>query len=664
MFFIASLSFSQTRNVTFVVNSATVPDTVSPAYTMQLRGNTPPLTWGNDTGGRLINIGGDYWSKTLAFTVGDTVRYKILAGTNGWESDVIPDPPLLPGDRNRAYIVADHDTVLPVQFFNNGSSSRSQYFRPWTQVADSFMNVFVRVNMAGIMLRHTFGFDNNRDTLGIRGDGPAGGDLNWSPTFYLTQESPAANGGFTYPSNVMWSARLRIPKGGVSEGQSFQYKFLIGYEWGRDELQGQPNRTFTIPAGKKDTTLSWVYFNNDREGPYGGDTVITLWSANMQQAVRDRSFSIGDTLVVRYGFNPEHIDREKQLVRQGLSLIYITHDYYLVVPTQRTLYYRYYVVKNGVYNSEIVYCPYVGSCDRRFDIPIEVSTAVIRDTNSCQTCDRRVPRFLIPRRLAHDVNVRWAVDVRPAWYQVAAGDTLRDIQGNFDITNRDSVIGSGVWINGLATGSWQSWGIPLQQDTSRRMYDDGTHGDQVAGDSIFTRMILASPDSIGVGTKGQIGQVFKFSLKGGDNEGGPGGFGSNHQANINDSLSEYTMSEQWGSVNPTFYRCWDYDNRRPLSCLTGVSELPTIRPAYELYQNYPNPFNPVTNIRYTLRSENLVTLRVYNVLGQEMATLVNERQKAANHSVTFDGSRVASGVYFYRITAGEFVSSRKMIVLK
>jgi hypothetical protein len=88
---------------------------------------------------------------------------------------------------------------------------------------------------------------------------------------------------------------------------------------------------------------------------------------------------------------------------------------------------------------------------------------------------------------------------------------------------------------------------------------------------------------------------------------------------------------------------------------------------YTLSQNYPNPFNPTTKIDYTVPASkrgDFVTLKVYNVLGQEVATLVSGVQPAGKHSVTFDGSRLASGVYFYRLQAGNVSITRKLLLLK
>jgi hypothetical protein len=85
---------------------------------------------------------------------------------------------------------------------------------------------------------------------------------------------------------------------------------------------------------------------------------------------------------------------------------------------------------------------------------------------------------------------------------------------------------------------------------------------------------------------------------------------------------------------------------------------------FSLSQNYPNPFNPTTEIKYSIPRSGIVTLKVYNILGQEVATLVNQEQKAGNYNVTFNASKLASGVYLYRIQSGNFSLTKKMTVLK
>jgi predicted acyl esterase len=95
------------------------------------------------------------------------------------------------------------------------------------------------------------------------------------------------------------------------------------------------------------------------------------------------------------------------------------------------------------------------------------------------------------------------------------------------------------------------------------------------------------------------------------------------------------------------------------------SEEGSINPyKYSLSQNYPNPFNPVTTIKYTLAGRNLVTVKIFDILGREVNTLVNEIKDAGNYDVMFDASHLASGVYFYTIKSGSFTDTKKMLLIK
>ncbi len=85
---------------------------------------------------------------------------------------------------------------------------------------------------------------------------------------------------------------------------------------------------------------------------------------------------------------------------------------------------------------------------------------------------------------------------------------------------------------------------------------------------------------------------------------------------------------------------------------------------YKLYQNYPNPFNPSTTIKYSIPNQSNVTLKIFDVLGSEVTTLVKKEQPQGNNEIEFDGSVLTSGIYFYRIQAGDFVDTKKMILLK
>jgi len=85
-------------------------------------------------------------------------------------------------------------------------------------------------------------------------------------------------------------------------------------------------------------------------------------------------------------------------------------------------------------------------------------------------------------------------------------------------------------------------------------------------------------------------------------------------------------------------------------------------------QNYPNPFNPSTEISWQLPKDGIVTLKIYDVLGREITTLVNEELSAGKHETVFDATRLSSGVYFYQLSAiggaGKFIETRKMVLIK
>jgi hypothetical protein len=96
-----------------------------------------------------------------------------------------------------------------------------------------------------------------------------------------------------------------------------------------------------------------------------------------------------------------------------------------------------------------------------------------------------------------------------------------------------------------------------------------------------------------------------------------------------------------------------------VQCLTA-----SIPSTTNLFQNYPNPFNPNTNIKYQIPSTNHVTLKVFDLLGREVATLVNDVKEPGTYTVRWDASGVASGVYFYRLKAGDFVETKRMLLMR
>jgi len=127
---------------------------------------------------------------------------------------------------------------------------------------------------------------------------------------------------------------------------------------------------------------------------------------------------------------------------------------------------------------------------------------------------------------------------------------------------------------------------------------------------------------------------------------------------IKDSCTKYLYSFQ---LYPDSSVTMDTIKLEIISSIENVDYLPI---TYELLQNYPNPFNPTTTINYQIPSAGHISLKVYDILGREITTLVNEERTAGKYEVKFDGTSLSSGVYFYRLQSGAFSETKKFMLLK
>jgi len=125
-----------------------------------------------------------------------------------------------------------------------------------------------------------------------------------------------------------------------------------------------------------------------------------------------------------------------------------------------------------------------------------------------------------------------------------------------------------------------------------------------------------------------------------------------HFINDNEGWVVGQISSQWGVMLHTTN-----------GGVTDVNET-SIATQFELYQNYPNPFNPTTTIRYQIPERSFVTLRVFDVLGNEVVSLLNEEKEAGSYESTFDAEGLSSGIYFYQMKAGKYIETKKMIMMK
>ena len=102
-----------------------------------------------------------------------------------------------------------------------------------------------------------------------------------------------------------------------------------------------------------------------------------------------------------------------------------------------------------------------------------------------------------------------------------------------------------------------------------------------------------------------------------------------------------------------------------LNSINSLNDEINIRPnEIHLFQNYPNPFNPITTIDYQIPKSGFITLKIYDVLGNEIATLIDEKKSKGKHKIMFNGTKLASGIYFYKLTTENFVKTKKMLLVK
>ncbi len=156
---------------------------------------------------------------------------------------------------------------------------------------------------------------------------------------------------------------------------------------------------------------------------------------------------------------------------------------------------------------------------------------------------------------------------------------------------------------------------------------------------------------------------WNFALTGGYNlrtcgNGNVSGYTSTYDVKFDGNKNLYTQSNYGWTVDK-----WRYNGTLPTT--TGVEEVGGAIPeSYILKQNYPNPFNPTTNIEFSLSKSGRVTLKLYDVLGKEVLTLVDEDRSVGNYKVTFDARNLPSGTYFYLLKSAEFAQTKKMILVK
>ena len=200
---------------------------------------------------------------------------------------------------------------------------------------------------------------------------------------------------------------------------------------------------------------------------------------------------------------------------------------------------------------------------------------------------------------------------------------------------------------------WPGGGWPDADITKViQLFDDGTHGDVTAGDKIFTTNSIVFVKYSTLTVVYKYGANWGLATNGGAND-NEGGVGADKTLKMHKLSAKETVVDTFGIVHTTV-----------LKDPTKIEKLDEIPTVFALAQNYPNPFNPETSIRFSIPQESFVTVKVFNTLGEEVITLVNEEKTAGVYNVSFNAKSLTSGIYFYTIKANDFTSTKKMILMK
>ncbi|MBK7228517.1 MAG: T9SS type A sorting domain-containing protein [Ignavibacteriales bacterium] len=651
-------SMAQTVNVTIRLNTATNLDTIRADDFVQIRGQVtgtiiPSITWDQNSGIIMNNIGGDYWETTVQMTTGSSINYKFWTGQNattptffntGWEGNLTSPG----GGGNRYFVAGASDTTLLLQYYNGITTERQQYWRPFQSKPDSIA-IYFRVNMGGVI------FDPATQLVDVRGGLPLG-TTTWAPKILtLTRESSSVNAG-SFQSGVVYIAKDSITPGTLQE-----FKFVIQPE----NWENVGNRSF-IFSSKNDTTISWYYFNDRApSGPAVTADVLFRLKLNALEGAGLFNRALGDKVAVTgaKGWPPATFDFDTEPTMLKMTYNSDLEEWNLLETFTKfpneVIEYKYYIHwdTSRVDTASANYIPgldltngweepgVTGGGNRTYVYTDELTQLPEGDFGYDQQFFNSIP----PEGLiTNPINLTFKINMTPA----------TDVNSN--PTNplfRPGIDTAYIQFDGSFVPVTQ--GLPMYGETNRILLED------TDGDLVYTNTWSLNPP-----TFYQLCYHVVYTSPSGDIENG-GGVQRGRR---------YYQYIQPTSINPvvwpTTYELnelvWMNDSltvEDPPQLIVGVDDDEQIPINFTVSQNYPNPFNPSTSIKYSIPNHSLVQIRVYDITGSLVKTLYNAEQNAGKYEVLWnskdnEGNQVATGIYFMQFRAGDYSNTIKMMLLK
>lgn len=662
----AAMPSQAQRTVTLTLNMATVADTITVNDFIEVRGqadhgtallNDQVIDWSDASTLEPVNIGGDYWR--IQFQIAETtgLQFKFYSqqmedsGLNGWEAD--PNPRIEPGTG---------DVDLGVHYFEaqsewkGVSGDRGEYdWRPFPAKQDS-VGVWFRVYMNGPEGQND-GYDRTNGDLYAAATGASifeGSPMNWGDSQAALSRESSSTGVAGYDT---FSGVVYYPTSAVGTVQ--EYKFVLRdangiLGWEEGNLSG--NRSFTVPA--QDTTIAWVHYGNTAPTSVQPVAQNVIFTVNLD-AFEDMGIfrvAAGDTLEVRGSFNDWGCNNPTLCLMDRIPGENSYEGYYAFnLRPETNVAYKYFLNFNDeTFQAEYGVAPPSGweeghltGINRFFDYS---GTGFDQDLG-VQYFNDVTAANVIPAGTS--VTVNYSVDMTPA---------LTNSARPFAPASGDS-----VWIS-IEDPVWAFTQIQanpafadlLDDPTSDRPRIKGVMTD-ADGDNIYTGSItVMGPTYSNLTFKYVYGQ-------GGDSLGETGqdtnAAGRNRTEYIDPVGGGWPASYD---VTPAVFNlagALPYEDNPALS--TDVEDIGFELPSQiSLLQNYPNPFNPLTTFEYSINTAQHVRLTVYDILGRQVAMLVNDVQPASTYRVNFDANALSSGTYFYRLETPNATLTRKMVLLK
>lgn len=404
----------------------------------------------------------------------------------------------------------------------------------------------------------------------------------------------------------------------LNVGDTLFFKFIKG----ADGWENDPNRQYIVPSGN---SIFFAYFNDDDQYAVP-DTIDVTFSCDLEfEIVSGRFNPSTDTMSVRGSFNGWGAN----------SLMFQS-------ATDPNIYegtFRLYTFEGDLFNYKYAYFGPNG-------------TTWENDPNKTYliTADDMTFGAAFISRVFNDATLA-TVTNNPAVIKF----TVNMVGAVSAINNQPFPSIDDVRLCGAnAPLRWPAGGWPNADSVlTIRLYDNGTNGDLTAGDNIWSRDVTF-PQYSPLRIQYKYGANWGLASNGGGND-NENGVGADHFITLVPTLLSATVENTFGTMG----------DHTLINVVTDVRDVVYAAPnTYELAQNYPNPFNPSTIIRFGVPESGFVNLKVYNTLGQEVATLVNEFVIAGGYEVSFNANNLPSGIYFYTITANSFSTTKKMILIK